>query len=225
MTPETVQTSLRFVGDWPWWAGCGGALVLGVSAWLLYRRELHSASWWQRFLLPGLRALVVMMIVLMLSGPVLHHRKVIGELSRLLLFVDGSKSMGLTDQSMDAGRKILILQRLGLWRSDYVKMDLPQAAEALAAAQTIAGKGRDMASASGDEWSKLTHEFEEKINAAKDAMSRGGLEPDRQDAFLRELGVSASKCGSPTACRSLPAPNSTNSTATKTPDGIASRRT
>ncbi len=144
MNPEHVQTSLRFVGDWPWWAGVAAACVLGLAALLLYRREMLAGRWWARLLLPGLRALAVFMIVLMLSGPVLHHRKVIGQLSRLLLFVDGSKSMGLTDTSMSTGRKILILQRLGLWRSDAVKMDLPQAGEALAEAQSLAGRAREM---------------------------------------------------------------------------------
>ncbi len=35
-------------------------------------------TWGMRLLLPTLRALAVVMIVLMLSGPVLHHRKIIG---------------------------------------------------------------------------------------------------------------------------------------------------
>src|SRR4051812_6330311 len=100
MMSETVQTSLRFVGDGPWWAGSSVAFVLGLAAWLLYRREMPAGRWWLRLLLPMVRALVVFMIVLMLSGPVLHHRKVIGQLSRLLLFFDGSKSMGLMDPTM-----------------------------------------------------------------------------------------------------------------------------
>ena len=40
------------------------------------------------------------------------------------------------------GGRFSILQRLGLLRDDAVKMDLPQAGEALADAQTLAGKGR-----------------------------------------------------------------------------------
>ncbi len=195
MSSESVQTSLRFVGDWPWWAGLGAAVLLGTAAWLLYRRETRAVGWWLRMLLPTLRALVVVMIVLMLSGPVLHHRKIIGQLSRLLLFVDGSKSMQLADPSMDAGRKILILQRLGLWRSDAVKMDLPQAGEALAAAQGLAAKGRDT-SVSADDWRKLAREFEAKINAAREALSRSGIEADRLDAFVRELSVSARELAS-----------------------------
>lgn len=196
MSSESVQSSLRFVGDWPWWAGLGAALVLGGAAWWMYRRETRDAAPWVRRLLPALRALAVAMIVLMLSGPVLHHRKIIGQLSRLLLFVDGSKSMELSDPSMDPGRKILILQRLGLWRSDAVKMDLPQAGEALAAAQSLAVKGRESTTIAAEEWKTLAREFEVKVNAARDAMNRGGFEPDRLDAFTREVSVSARELAS-----------------------------
>ena len=98
MNGERVQTSLRFVGSWPWWAGLVLALVLGIAAWLLYRRETRLHRPWVRFTLPTLRALTVMLVVLMLCGPILHHRKTIGQLSRLWLFVDGSQSMDLTDK-------------------------------------------------------------------------------------------------------------------------------
>ncbi len=196
MNSERIQTSLRFVGDWPWWAGCGLAFVLGAAAWLLYRRETHSLRWWLRWLLPTLRALAVVMIVLMLSGPVLHHRKIIGQLSRLFLFVDGSKSMELSDPSMDAGRKILILQRLGLWHGGALKMDLPQAGEALAEAQALAATGKDAQSVTAEQWRTMARNFETKINTAREAMSRAGFEADRLDTFVRELGVSARELAS-----------------------------
>jgi hypothetical protein len=104
--------------------------------------------------------------------------------------------MGLTDPSMDAGRKILILQRLGLWRGEALKMDLPQAGEALAEAQAIAAKGKDAPSIPAEEWRTLARDFEAKINAARDGMSRAGFEADRLDAFVRELGVSARELAS-----------------------------
>ena len=195
MNPEHVQTSLRFVGDWPWYVALGIALVLGAAAWMLYRRDALS-RWWARWLLPLLRSLAVVMIVLMLAGPVLHHRKIIGQLSRLLLFVDGSKSMGLTDASMSTGRKILILQRLGLWRSEAVKMDLPEAGEALAEAQSLAAKGSGAATADADAWRTLARNFETKINVARDALSRAGFDKDRSDAFVRELSVTARELAS-----------------------------
>ncbi|MEI9896006.1 MAG: hypothetical protein WDN28_19590 [Chthoniobacter sp.] len=196
MSPEHVQTSLRFVGDWPWYLAFGLALLLGGAAWFLYHREMRGRPGWLRVLLPLLRSLVVLMIVVMLGGPVLHHRKIIGQLSRLLLFVDGSKSMGLTDTSMSTGRKILILQRLGLWRSEAVKMDLPQAGEALAEAQTLAAKGQENVAANADGWRALTRDFEAKIGVARDALARAGFEPDRLDAFVRELSVSARELAS-----------------------------
>ena len=128
---ERVETSLRFVGDWPWWLGVSLAVVAGGAAWWLYRREMRPLRWWLNWLLPTLRALAIIMLVLMLAGPVLHHRKTIGQLARLWLFVDGSKSMELTDPSMDAGRKIAVLQRLGLIRPDSINLDLPRTAAAL----------------------------------------------------------------------------------------------
>lgn len=196
MNPEHVQTSLRFVGDWPWYVAFGIALLLGAAAWFLYRREMHGRSLWVQITLPLLRALAVLMIVVMLCGPVLHHRKIIGQLSRLFLFVDGSKSMSLTDTSMSTGRKILILQRLGLWRSDAVKMDLPQAGEALSEAQSLAAKGRDSGAANVDTWKSLTHDFEAKIGIARDALSRAGFDAERLDAFVRELSVSSRELAS-----------------------------
>ncbi|EDY21450.1 hypothetical protein CfE428DRAFT_0695 [Chthoniobacter flavus Ellin428] len=196
MSPEHVQTSLRFVGDWPWYVAFGIAILLGAAAWFLYRREMHGRSWWVQWLLPLLRSLTVLMIVVMLCGPVLHHRKIIGQLSRLLLFVDGSKSMSLTDTSMSTGRKILILQRLGLWRSDAVKMDLPQAGEALAEAQSLATKGHDSGATNADAWKALTHDFEAKIGVARDALTRAGFDAERLDAFVRELGVASRELAS-----------------------------
>jgi len=196
MTPEHVQTSLRFVGDWPWYVAFGVALLLAGAAWYLYQKETRALGRWLRWLLPFLRAMVVAMIVIMLCGPVLHHRKIIGQLSRLMLFVDGSKSMGLADASMSTGRKILILQRLGLWRSDAVKMDLPGAGEALAEAQSLASKAPETATGEPEAWRNLARNFETKIAAAHDALARAGFEQDRLDGFVRELSVAARELAS-----------------------------
>jgi hypothetical protein len=187
VSSERIQTSLRFAGDWPWWAGCGGALALGLAAWLLYRRDLLPGKWWLRALLPSLRTVSVAMIVLMLSGPVLHHRKVIGQLSHLFLFVDGSRSMDLTDASMDLGRKILILQRLGLLRPDAVQMDLPNAGEALAEAQATAEKARLTPGIDTAEWNALVNEFSAKSAEARDGLTKAGGEKERIDRLTKDL--------------------------------------
>ncbi|HYR57798.1 MAG TPA: VWA domain-containing protein, partial [Chthoniobacteraceae bacterium] len=186
MNPERVQTTLRFIGGWPWWAGLLLALALGAAAWLLYRRETQPLRRWLNFLLPALRVLAVVLIVLMLSGPILHHRKTIGQLSRLWLFVDGSQSMELTDPSMDAGRKIAILQRLGLLREDAVKMDLPRATAALTEVQALAESGRNFKSAPVEQWKTLLSSFSSKIGEAQSAIS-SAVEPPRAESFRRDL--------------------------------------
>ena len=84
------MTDLRFLGDWKLWAGLPVALLLAYAAWRLYRRETRARTDALRWLLPLLRALAVFFIVLMLTGPVLHHRKIIGQLARVILFVDSS---------------------------------------------------------------------------------------------------------------------------------------
>jgi hypothetical protein len=185
--PERIQTSLRFLGDWPAWAGIGLALALGAVAWLLYRREMQRQTGWLRVLLPTLRALAIAMMVLMLAGPVLHHRKIIGQLSRLFLFVDGSASMGLSDASMDAGRKLSILQRLGLLRAGAVPGELPQAGAALAEAQSLAERSKLSHGATAEEWKKLTDDFAMRVEAARAHLGNSGVENSRVDDVARNL--------------------------------------
>ena len=187
MSDERIQTSLRFVGDWPWWAGCSFALVLGITAWLLYRRDALPSKTWLRVLLPSLRTVAVMMMALMLSGPVLHHRKIIGQLSRLLLFIDGSRSMDLTDASMDLGRKILVVERLGMLKPGTVPMDLPHAGEALADAQAAAEKARLTPGIDTAEWNALVNEFASKADEARDSFGKGGGEKERVDRLAKDL--------------------------------------
>ena len=187
MTSEHVQTTLRFIGDWPWWAGCGAALLLGGVSWFLYRRDALPSKWWVRALLPSLRAIAVMMMVLMLSGPVLHHRKIIGQLSRLFLFVDGSQSMGLTDSSMDLGRKILALERLSLLKPGSVPMELPHAGEALAEAQAAADTARLTPGIDTAEWNALVNEFSSKSAQARELFEKGSGEKERVERLTKDL--------------------------------------
>ena len=139
------------------------------------------------WLLPALRSLAIVMLVLMLCQPALHHRKVIGQLAKLFLFVDGSKSMGLTDSAMDAGRKILILQRLGMLPEGAVAMDLPKAGEALAEAQALAERARDAQKAPMEEWQAMIKSCAAKIEDAWALSSKAGGDQGRIDAFKREI--------------------------------------
>jgi hypothetical protein len=122
------------------------------------------------------------LLVLMLSGPVLHHRKTIGELSRLLLFVDGSRSMELSDSTMALGRKVAILQRMGMLAPGAVKMELPRAGEALAEAQAIAGKKSQPGTPDEDAKARV-ESFAAKVAEARGLVAASGAAGD----LLRRL--------------------------------------
>ena len=107
------MTSLRFVGDVPIWLGLLVAALAGFLAWRFYRRESLELSGHLRWCLPLLRTLAFCLGILILTGPVLHHRKVIGELGRVKIFVDGSASMKLSDRHLSVGRKLLIAEQQG----------------------------------------------------------------------------------------------------------------
>lgn len=136
------MTELRFIGDLTWWQGLLLAGAAGYLAWRVYRRELRIERRrqlvWQ---LPLLRAAAVAMIVLMLAGPVLHHREVIGQLGRVFVFIDGSQSMSLTDEHMPVGRKLVTAQRKGWLAAGTVDTAVVDAADALAEAKRTAIHG------------------------------------------------------------------------------------
>ncbi|NBV24264.1 MAG: VWA domain-containing protein [Proteobacteria bacterium] len=134
------MTDLRFMGDWRVWGGLVAGLTLAVAAWLLYWRETRARAGAVRWLLPSLRALAALLLVMMLTGPVLHHRKTIGEIARILLFVDASASMGIADREMELPRKLFIAQQLGWLGTNKFDANLRAAAAALANAQETASR-------------------------------------------------------------------------------------
>lgn len=96
MTP-TTETTLRFTGDWPLLPVVAVAVGLSALMLLLYRRE----SWGNRNLsswVPAvLRSLAVFVIVMALSGPVVRHETTLRQLGRVVVALDASASMKLTD--------------------------------------------------------------------------------------------------------------------------------
>src|SRR5262249_52326149 len=149
-------------------------------------KDVHQLTWWLRTSLPAMRATALAMIVVMLAGPVLHHRKTIGQLAKLWVFVDTSKSMSITDSSMDTGRKLLVLDRLGMLDGDSVKLDLPRATEALAEAQGVADRALSIAAIDSATWKTLTDEFAAHIEEARTQLT-GIVETERLDRLKREL--------------------------------------
>lgn len=137
-----MSTDLRFLGDWKLWAAIPAALLLAAAAWGLYWRETRKRSGALSWLLPTLRALSVFLIMMILSGPVLHHRQVVGELARVFLFVDSSRSMQVTDDNLETSRKLMIAQQLGWLPKDTVDAAMVRASDALARAEQQARGAR-----------------------------------------------------------------------------------
>lgn len=131
------MTTLRFLGDAGLWPSLALALGLSGAVWALYRRDVAGRGPYIRAALPLLRAAAVFLATLMLAGPVLHHRRVVGELLRLRVVLDGSRSMALRDPQMDAGRKLMIANRLGWTDATAIDTGLLRAADRLAAAREL----------------------------------------------------------------------------------------
>lgn len=131
------MTTLRFIGDWSLFLGVPVALLLGAATWTLYRRESRLRNDFYAWLLPAIRTIAVIMLILMLTGPVLHHRWVVGRLARILVFVDASQSMGVTDKAMTPGRKLLAAAQLGCFSREVLPKALLDAQEALGRAALV----------------------------------------------------------------------------------------
>lgn len=193
MNRETVTTTLRWLGDWPWYIGLTAASVLALVAWLLYRREAGAMRPAFRILLPLLRACAVFLIVVLVGGPVLHHRKVIGELARLVILLDGSESMQLADPGMDSGRKIQILERLGMLDSGTVNLDLPQASTALAEARSLAEGLKTMEAPSAGDFKKIAGDFAALVAKADELFAKSGKDAGQLARFRTEVAAPAAE--------------------------------
>jgi len=155
--------SLRFAGDFALWQALALALLAGVLAWWVYRREVGSGL--RSFVLPALRALAVFIVVLMLAGPVVETVREVGRFGRVLVFVDTSQSMRMTDEQMDAGRKLLAAHAAGIVPDDAVDLTLRDVTEDLAAARRLAMDAARNTDPEADPV-ELTDQVVEKIVAA-----------------------------------------------------------
>jgi hypothetical protein len=104
MNPQT-ETTLRFTGGYAPLPVIVLAFGLAALMWFLYRRELKFVS--SRFAkVPAiLRALAVFLLVIALAGPVLRHVTTLRQLGRVIIAVDSSASMQLTDGTEDKSSK------------------------------------------------------------------------------------------------------------------------
>jgi hypothetical protein len=179
--------SVRFLGDWNPWLGAGVAALLAGLAWYLYRRETRHQASRLSWILPLSRTLVVFLAILMLTGPVVHHRKVVGERGRVLVFVDTSLSMKLTDDSMETSRKLLAAQRLGWLSPEALDAKLAASADALSQARRAAGGD----SVDATSWKDSSQRFARGVESAFELLGQvksdtGGVALERKGVILRE---------------------------------------
>lgn len=121
------MTELRFAGDLPPWLVVSIALLLSLAAWLLYRRELRQGVW--GWVLPTLRAVAVLLIVLMLSGPELVHTTGEDNRGRVVLLIDRSASMEVADPQMPDRNRVALAEALGVDEVELEEMKRLERAE------------------------------------------------------------------------------------------------
>jgi hypothetical protein len=96
--------------------------------------------------------------------------------------------MDLTDPSMEPGRKIRILESLGLLQAGAVPMDLPRASEALTAAQLIAERAKISLNADTSSWAGLLADYATRLREALEALTKAGdLSAEQLEAFAKDL--------------------------------------
>lgn len=149
------MTSIRFVGDLPLWLGLLLSLIVCGLSWLYYSRESFDLPRRLKWFLPLLRSLAFFLGIMVLTGPVLHHRTIIGELGRVKIYLDASRSMTMQDRHMSTGRKLMIAEQLGWITPGHVDATLLNAADELADAR---------------------REFADELTAASGGRGSGGAE-------------------------------------------------
>lgn len=126
------MTELRFVGNMSLAAGLALAIVAAAIAVWIYRAELRGdRRRWLRVVLLSLRALAVVLIVIMLTGPVLRHHRIVPEKGQVLVVVDESRSMQFHDRQATLGTKLLVARSLGWLPARAIDARLAEASDAL----------------------------------------------------------------------------------------------
>jgi len=84
---------------WPWYVTVLLALAAIAAAYLLYRWTPSTLPWRLKFLLSGLRAFALLILLLIFLQPVLILRSAVPQQSFVAIAYDTSKSMEIRDQS------------------------------------------------------------------------------------------------------------------------------
>ena len=99
--PSITETTLRFTGGYPPLPVLAAAFGLAALMWWLYGRESRFGGGALAKLPALLRSMAVFVLVMALAGPVLRHVTTLRQLGRVVIAVDGSASMQLTDEAAE----------------------------------------------------------------------------------------------------------------------------
>ncbi len=196
---EKGVTQLEFSSAWPSAWLFAVSLILAAISFAFYRRETRSRPDALRWFLPLLRSFGILLITMMICGPRLHYRRIMGQLGRIIICIDSSRSMSLADPGLEPHRKFLALRARGLIpRNAAPSFELASAAEHMASAANIAHQAQpEMSQAQLQEIASQTMAALEKCGAVlKSAGAHGMPKTDpvrRQDlddllARARSLG-------------------------------------
>ena len=89
-----------------------GLLALLVSLWL-YRPQIHLLAGSMRWLIPGLRGLVIAALAASILRPVAMRLVPASDRGQLLILVDRSRSMSVLDNQRDARQEVALADALG----------------------------------------------------------------------------------------------------------------
>ena len=181
------MSSFKFTGDLGIMQGTVFALLVAAAAWFLYYKQIRNRTNKDKIILPSLRAGAIFLLVVMLTQPVIHHRKIIGELGRLFIVVDSSKSMILRDIEAENGRKVLSAIAQGALKDDVLNKS---AVENFNSLQQVNLKLKFEADGKKEKEiiSEMTEELIDLINSSKSNVREllASL-PDKKDSGNKQL--------------------------------------
>ena len=182
---------LIWTGEWELWHGVLVALAFSVLAWFLYRGELIRGTTSKlRFILPTLRVVAIFLIVITFTGPTLRTTWEDGERGRILVFLDSSESMALTDKHMSAGRKLVLAQQHGFLPKDQNLADFSLHESSLLL-QNASDQILNEISSPKQNFSKLEKNIRKKIKESSSLLSKKNkfkqVLQDKDGVLLEEI--------------------------------------
>ncbi|MEM7628919.1 MAG: hypothetical protein AAF356_05800 [Planctomycetota bacterium] len=118
------NAALEFAFALPGWAWVGAAVAAGGLAWAGYAGLIGPRSW--RAVLAGVRAALILLVLLLLTGPALVVRETSIEPDSVLVLADRSLSMTMPDgaSTRDAALRELVVNGAGAWNEAAQTRDI-----------------------------------------------------------------------------------------------------